>query len=257
LPPLFRRVGKLTAATEKLQLSQTSLIIYRNASLLKLWGEKVQSSPKVLHMYGLMSSYPLRQLKALRRWILKNTASTIEAIGDGWWNGIVAARFTPDTLRMALYRLNKRMHISDSSHIKAGCELDCNEIWIGRDCFINRSVRFFGSAKVSIGDDCAIGCETMFVTISHDSSHFDRRAGDAEDKSISIGNGVWIATRVTLLPGAVVENGCILAAGSVVLGRCHANGLYGGVPAKRIKELPTARSFYDKQLRPAEAGKQD
>ena len=110
------------------------------------------------------------------------------------------------------------MHISDSSHIKAGCALDCNEIWIGRDCFINRSVRFFGSAKVSIGDDCAIGCETMFVTISHDSNHFDRRAGDAVDKSISIGNGVWIASRVALLPGVVVENGCILAAGSVVLG---------------------------------------
>src|SRR4029077_10228014 len=83
---------------------------------------------------------------------------------------------------------------------------------------INRSVRFFGSAKVSIGDDCAIGCETMFVTISHDSNHFDRRAGDAVDKSISIGNGVWIASRVALLPGVVVENGCILAAGSVVLG---------------------------------------
>ena len=92
----------------------------------------------------------------------------------------------------------------------------CNEIWIGLDT--DRTFRFFGSAKVSIGDDCAIGCETMFVTISHDSNHFDRRAGDAVDKSISIGKGVWIASRVALLPGVVVENGCILAAGSVVLG---------------------------------------
>ncbi|MFZ0710570.1 MAG: acyltransferase [Terrimicrobiaceae bacterium] len=208
-------------------------------------------------MNGLMSSYPVRQLKAFRRWILENSASARDAMVDGWWNGFVAARFLPDTLRMALYRRNKRMHLSDSCHIKAGCELDSNEISIGRESFINRSVGFFGNGKISIGDDCAIGCQTMFVTIGHDINYFDRRAGDGENQSISIGNGVWIASRVTVLPGTVVENGCILAAGAVVRGHCPAHGLYGGVPAKRLKELPTERSFYDEQLQLAETGKQD
>jgi acetyltransferase-like isoleucine patch superfamily enzyme len=38
-------------------------------------------------------------------------------------------------------------------------------------------------------------------------------------------------------PGVNVGSGCIIAAGALVVRDCEPNGLYAGVPAKRIKDL--------------------
>lgn len=42
---------------------------------------------------------------------------------------------------------------------------------------------------------------------------------------------------VTILPGVIINDGCIVAAGAVVNKDCEANSLYAGVPARKIKEL--------------------
>ena len=83
----------------------------------------------------------------------------------------------------------------------------------------------------------------MFVTVTHDASWEDRRAGESEELPIVVGNGVWIASRVTVLPGTVIEDGCIIASGAVVRGKCEAHGFYAGMPAKRVKELPRGTFF--------------
>jgi carbonic anhydrase/acetyltransferase-like protein (isoleucine patch superfamily) len=45
-----------------------------------------------------------------------------------------------------------------------------------------------------------------------------------------------------VMDGAVVETNTIIAAGSVVLEGmvCKAGSIYGGVPARRIKDIPEA-----------------
>jgi acetyltransferase-like isoleucine patch superfamily enzyme len=57
---------------------------------------------------------------------------------------------------------------------------------------------------------------------------------------IVIGNNVWIGRGSVILPGAVIEDGVIVAANSVVKGRLEAYSMYGGAPVKLIKRLPTA-----------------
>ena len=37
--------------------------------------------------------------------------------------------------------------------------------------------------------------------------------------------------------GVTVGDGCVLAAGAVVTGDCEPDGLYAGVPARRVKDL--------------------
>lgn len=54
---------------------------------------------------------------------------------------------------------------------------------------------------------------------------------------IEIKDGCWIGANSTILPGTVIEKGCVIAAGSVVKGRCRQDALYAGVPAKVIREL--------------------
>jgi maltose O-acetyltransferase len=43
---------------------------------------------------------------------------------------------------------------------------------------------------------------------------------------------------VIIMPGVTVGNGCIIASGALVNKDCAPNGLYAGVPAIRIKDLP-------------------
>lgn len=47
----------------------------------------------------------------------------------------------------------------------------------------------------------------------------------------------WIGANSTILPGTVIEKGCVIAAGSVVKGLLKSNRLYAGVPAKEIRQL--------------------
>ena len=56
-------------------------------------------------------------------------------------------------------------------------------------------------------------------------------------KYIFIGDGCWIGANVTILPGIEIGTGCIIGAGALVTKNCKPNGLYVGVPAKRIRDL--------------------
>ena len=40
-----------------------------------------------------------------------------------------------------------------------------------------------------------------------------------------------------IMTGVIIGNGGVIAAGSVVTRDCECDCLYGGVPAKKIKEL--------------------
>ena len=61
---------------------------------------------------------------------------------------------------------------------------------------------------------------------------------------LKIGNNVFIGVNATILMGSVIEDNVIIGAGSVVNGRCEANSVYAGNPAKRICSLET---FYEKR----------
>jgi maltose O-acetyltransferase len=40
-----------------------------------------------------------------------------------------------------------------------------------------------------------------------------------------------------VLPGVTVGDGCVIAAGAVVNADCQPDGLYAGVPARRVRDL--------------------
>lgn len=54
----------------------------------------------------------------------------------------------------------------------------------------------------------------------------------------SVGQHVWIGGNVTILPGITIGNNVVVAAGAVVTKDIPDNALVGGVPAKKIKDIP-------------------
>ncbi len=93
-------------------------------------------------------------------------------------------------------------------------------------------------AQIRIGNNVAIGPMCIIQGANH---NFDDLTKPIVDQGhtqgqVIIEDNVWIAAHCTILPGAHLESGCVIAAGAVVRGRIPANSVAGGVPAKIIRE---------------------
>jgi maltose O-acetyltransferase len=164
---------------------------------------------------------------------------TIQDILRIFWdipiNVIANSVITPRALRILLYRLFG-MKV-EAINISPKCYFKTRHITIGRGTFINRACFFDNKAEIRIGNNCSIAMEVMFCTSTHNFGPATQRAAEVIQAPIHIGNGCWIGTRAVILPGITIGDGCIIAAGSIVTNDCEPNGLYAGVPARRIKDL--------------------
>jgi maltose O-acetyltransferase len=108
---------------------------------------------------------------------------------------------------------------------------------IGRNCFFNIGLTLDLGAPITIGDNVSIGPDTMILTGTHDIGPAEHRCGDFKAEPVSIGNGVWIGARAVILPGVVIGNGAVVAAGALVNQDVPAHTMVAGVPARIIKAL--------------------
>lgn len=110
-------------------------------------------------------------------------------------------------------------------------------IRIGNNVGIGEFAYLGGAGGLEIGDDCIIGQYFSCHPENHnygDSESLIRLQGVTR-KGIMIGKNCWIGSRVTILDGVAVGDGCIIAAGAVVTKSFPANSIIGGVPAKLLK----------------------
>jgi acetyltransferase-like isoleucine patch superfamily enzyme len=95
-------------------------------------------------------------------------------------------------------------------------------------------------AEVRIGKGVRLGHDVMLLTMDHDIGSSDYRCGRLVAAPIRIGDGVWIGSRATVLPGVSIGDGAVVAAGAVVTRDVAPNTLVGGVPAKCVRVLDRA-----------------
>ena len=126
-----------------------------------------------------------------------------------------------------------------AARICAGFRLNSSHLRIGDNVFINDDVTIDCNVDVVIEDGVAIGPGCTIVTSSHLVGPPSMRRRAIDYGEVRIGEGSWLATNVTVLPGTTIGPGCIVGAGSVVRGELEPNGFYVGVPARRVKDLPT------------------
>jgi acetyltransferase-like isoleucine patch superfamily enzyme len=99
---------------------------------------------------------------------------------------------------------------------------------------------FFGCAGgITIGDDTIFGNYVSLHSENHIIDDLEKpiRLQGVTRQGIIIGNNCWIGAKATILDGANIGDGCIVAAGAVVTkGYYENNSIIGGVPAKIIKK---------------------
>ncbi|TCI05668.1 acyltransferase [Corallincola luteus] len=110
-------------------------------------------------------------------------------------------------------------------------------IRIGENVGIGEFAHIGGAGGVSIGNDTIIGAYFSVHPENHNFSDLSApiRLQGVNHQGISIGNNCWIGAKVTVLDGAVVGDGCVIAAGAVVKGAFPDNCIIGGVPARILK----------------------
>ena len=153
-------------------------------------------------------------------------------------NAVIASPLVPTRLRwLALRAVGMAV---ERSGIASGVWFGSTKVRVGRGTFIGQGCLFDTWAPITIGARCAIAMQVTFVTSSHELGGPEKRAGTMTTRPITVGDGVWIGARATVLPGVTIGEGAVVAAGAVVTEDCRSHTLYAGVPARPGRSLGTA-----------------
>lgn len=112
------------------------------------------------------------------------------------------------------------------------------KLQIGDNVWIGRNFSVYGNGKVVLKNNIDIAPDVAFATgshqISNDSTH---RAGSGISYTIVVEDGVWIGVRSTIMGDTIINSGSVIGACSLVNKSINKDGVYVGIPAKRIKEI--------------------
>ncbi len=98
-------------------------------------------------------------------------------------------------------------------------------IEIGNDVFLNSGCMITAREKVVIGDNTIFGPNVVV----YDNDHLIRDGkildNEFETEPVIIGANVWIGAGTIILKGTIIEDNCVVAAGSIVKGKIESNNM--------------------------------
>lgn len=112
-----------------------------------------------------------------------------------------------------------------------------NSISLGNFVSINKGVILNSArSKIKIGNYVTLSTYTQLHCSGLDlSKHYSKR--NHKSAEIILEDGVWLSSGVIVNPGIKIGEGSVVAPGSVVTKNIPPFELWGGVPAKKIKDI--------------------
>lgn len=124
--------------------------------------------------------------------------------------------------------LGKGCHIYPSARIWAPWNLECGDVvGIAEDSII------YNPSRISIGSFAVISQQAYLCGATHD---IDVPEFTLHSKPIVIGERAWVCARAIVQPGVTLGEGSVLGAGSVATKDLEPWGVYGGVPARLLRQ---------------------
>ncbi|MET0333749.1 MAG: methyltransferase domain-containing protein, partial [Rhizobacter sp.] len=186
----------------------------------------------------------------IRYFLHTSQSSAVEIVGEGRKALCV---YTP-----TVFKGNGRIRVSNNTYfgepVSPG-NYDCSYIdarsatsfiEIGAETAMNNKVTLISEgAGIHIGARCLIGPELqVFDSNMHQMPVSKRSEPDDKPRAVRIGDDVFIGARVTILKGAQIGNGCVIAAGTVVTPGfvAPAGSIVGGNPCAIVGSVPDERA---------------
>ena len=130
--------------------------------------------------------------------------------------------------RLKLGRMNT-LYPGASIRIDLGWMETGEQVSFGPGCHI-----YEPRAGLTIGNHCMISGGVLICGVNHGraSVSIPMRHQPFDAQPIIIGNDVWIGMGAIILPGVTINDGAIIAAGSVVAADVPSRVVVAGVPAR-------------------------
>jgi acetyltransferase-like isoleucine patch superfamily enzyme len=124
--------------------------------------------------------------------------------------------------------------------IMHGCKINVGEkgkLTFGENFNMSTEVAIVAEKQITIGNNSGISWESLVMDT--DFHHIFDENGQVfnHPKEVIIGHNVWVGCRCTILKGANLPDGSIIAAGSLVTKKLVGNNsIFGGNPMRVLKE---------------------
>lgn len=132
------------------------------------------------------------------------------------------------------FKKGKNVKIWDNVQIDSPSKLTLgNDVSINRGCILN------AGGYINIGNDVLIGPNVIIYSQNHNfnNSKVPIWQQGYKCKKVVIGNNVWIAANVIILPGIKIGNNVVIGAGAIVTKDVNSNIiLYGNNQKELYKE---------------------
>jgi acetyltransferase-like isoleucine patch superfamily enzyme len=112
------------------------------------------------------------------------------------------------------------------------------DLIIGTYSVINAGCVLYTGNGIQIGEHVAVAANTTFAPVNHEYRSRARLICDqgflASKGGIVVEDDVWIGANCVLLDGAMLRQGCVIAAGSVVRSEIPAYTVWAGQPLRQV-----------------------
>lgn len=147
------------------------------------------------------------------------------------------------TLRISLYRMlgvdvAKNVVIHYKTEIRTPYNLH-----IGKGSIIGDNALLDARNGLQMGENVNISSNVSIYTEQHDHRDEHFRCTEGQDKSVTIGDRVWLGSNVTVLPSVKIGEGAVCCAGCVVTKDVAPFEVVAGIPAKKVNIRPQSLSY--------------
>lgn len=150
------------------------------------------------------------------------------------------------TIRLLVLRLAGAKIGNSTSVFRGTTVLAADRLAIGDSVSIGFRCMLDARGGLSIGSRTVLASDTQIITAAHE---VNSPSFEAYMAPVSIGSYVWLASRVTVLPGVSIGDQAVVGACSLVRTDIKASEIAAGIPARMINTR-TAELDYDPAYRP-------
>lgn len=123
-------------------------------------------------------------------------------------------------------------------------------LYLGNNVYVNFNLTIVDDADIFVGDRVMIGPNVTIATANHPISPELRARSLQYNRSVCIGNNVWIGAGAIIVPGITIGDNTVIGAGSVVTKDIPANVVAVGNPCKVLREIgENERTYFYKKER--------